>query len=200
LRRLTVAAALVVVVFVAAGTIALEYYVPSRGVTPTTSLSTISTIVSSTTSTTTKVNQSALLASCSQAQSPAGFPVLGTTNGSQPAVICFRLYYYDSNATRTLNVSQALAIKGSYPDGRQFSAASNFTVEASQNQLVIGGRSDENEGATIAYGVTARPGVTGSYEMGFSGDWQLTPQEPMGCPYFGELVVGDGQPNYGSFI
>jgi hypothetical protein len=121
-----------------------------------------------------------------------------SANESQPAVICFRLYYYDRNATTTLDVDHSLVIEGSLTVGSFFSGATNFTVVASQSQLVIGGPNDENEGATVAYAITAKPGASGSYELAFSGgDYWMTPlQEPEECLYFGELVAGSGQPNY----
>jgi hypothetical protein len=186
-RKQTVVVVLLVVVVFAASVIALERLQvgPPGNVT-----TTQSTGVSTT-------NQSALLASCSQGHSPQDFPTI-LANGSQPAVICFRLYYYNPNATTTLDVGHSLVIEGSLTAGSFFSGAANFTVEASQSQLVMGGPGNENEGATVAYAITATRGASGSYELAFSGgDYWMSPlQEPEECPYFGELVAGSGQPNY----
>jgi hypothetical protein len=79
---------------------------------------------------------------------------------------------------------------------RSFSGDSNFTISASENQLVFGGPQNENEGAVVAFAVTAKPGTSGTYELSFSGNYMLAPIEPARCAYYGTLVAGDGHPLY----
>jgi len=79
------------------------------------------------------------------------------------------------------------------------SAASNFTIGTSQNELVVGGPSNENEGALVAYSLTAKPGVDGTYELSMVGPdpYMLQPQEPVQCGYYGQVFAGAGQPDRG---
>ncbi len=133
---------------------------------------------------------------------------------SSPAVFCVQFYYYNSfhgyNASSPLllNVSSSLSIQAVqevlsdgvyYP--QSFDGSSNFTVSVSQSQLAIGGSTNENEGAMVAYAVTANSGSSGTYQLGLfpftgGGLWLLNPQEPEQCSYYGELVAGNGFPNY----
>ena len=55
----------------------------------------------------------------------------------------------------------------------------------------------------MAFAVTARAGASGTYQLGFlyspglgGGAWELAPQEPLRCGYYGQLVAGSGQPDY----
>ena len=126
---------------------------------------------------------------------------------SSPAVLCFQLYYYSATPL-TLNLTNALSIQalqyifnGSVGTPRSFSGAPNFTVSASQSQLVIGGPTNENEGTVVVYNLTAKAGASGTYQLGFlpsSGltTWMLGAQEPEQCGYYAGLVAGDGLPNY----
>jgi hypothetical protein len=126
---------------------------------------------------------------------------------SSPAVLCFQLYYYSATPL-TLNLTSALSIQalqyvynGSVGAPRSFSGAPNFTVSASKSQLVIGGPTNENEGAVIVYNLTARAGASGTYQLGFLPSsslttWMVGAQEPEQCGYYAGLVAGDGLPNY----
>ena len=91
-------------------------------------------------------------------------------------MICLQYYYYNTTAPLTLNLTGGPAIQAlqyiqngseSYP--RTFNGASNFTVMASQNQLVIGGPSSENEGVTVAFAIVAKAGASGTYQLSFPG-------------------------------
>lgn len=114
-------------------------------------------------------------------------------------LLCARVYYFDSNATRVLNVSQALGITG-WENNPQtgFSGRSNFTIVPSQNELVVGGPNNENEGAVIAWAIKAKPGASGSYQLGFSADYILNQGEDAQCGVgsTGEVIAGTGHPSY----
>jgi hypothetical protein len=163
-----------------------------------------STLTSTSTSTTTATltstyTESPLAAACSGPTSVGvgSYPKLHVgTNAT--VLLCARVYYF-SNATRTLNVSQALGITG-WENNPQtgFSGRSNFTIVPSQNELVVGGPNNENEGAVIAWAITAKPGASGSYQLGFSADYILNQGENAQCGAgsTGEVIAGTGQPSY----
>ena len=123
-------------------------------------------------------------------------------------MLCIQLYYYNSATPLTLNLTNALSIQalqyiynGSVGYPRSFNGASNFSITTSQDLLVIGGPSNENEGTIVAYAVTAKAGASGTYQLGFLtssslNTWMLGAQEPEQCGYYGQLVAGSGQPNY----
>lgn len=133
-----------------------------------------------------------------------GTVTVGTTS---PAIICVEVYDYAFPSV-ALNLTGALSISalqytynGSVGTPRSFSGASNFTVTVSQSQLVLGGAAEANEGTVVAYAITAKPGASGTYELGFLpssslNTWMLGPQEPEQCGYYGQLVAGNGQPDY----
>jgi hypothetical protein len=159
----------------------------------------------STTDTTTGITStgSSLLAECHGGQnSGSGFGTVVAGTAS-PAVICVQLYYYNLVTPMALNLTHALtiqAVQQDVPDGT-FDGGSNFTITTSQPQLVMGGPTNESEGTTVAFTVTARAEASGTYELGLftsSGlsAYMLGAQEPESCGYYGELVAGDGQPNY----
>jgi PQQ-like domain len=147
-----------------------------------------------------------LVEGCPNSGPESGFGTV-TVGTTSPALLCIKLYYYSATPL-TVNLTAALSIQalqyianGSINYPRSFSGASNFTVTASQSQLTMGGPNSENEGATIAYGVTAKSGSSGTYWLSFfesSGlsAYVLDPQEPMSCAFDGELVAGSGQPDY----
>jgi hypothetical protein len=151
----------------------------------------------------------ALLAQCPGWQSSGfGFGFVATGPLS-PAVICVQLYYYNSVAPQTLNLTDALSIQavqyipnGSVDYPRSFDGASNFTISTSQAQLVIGGPTNENEGTTVAFAVNSRAGASGIYELGlFSSDglnaYMLGAKEPESCGVYGQILAGSsGRPNY----
>jgi hypothetical protein len=119
-------------------------------------------------------NSSGPLVQCSHADAPAsiglpfGFVDAGT---STPAVICVQYFYFTSVPT---TLATSMMIQAAQPN-RSFSGDSNFTESASANQLVFGGPENENEGAVVAFAVTARSGSSGTYELSFSGNYMLTP-------------------------
>jgi hypothetical protein len=139
--------------------------------------------------------------------SNSGFAALFAGNSS-PATLCLQFYYYDSAASLTLNLSRDLSIhavqyiqNGSVGNPKAFSGAANFTVTPSQNQVVLGGPTGENEGTITIFVLTANKGASGTYELDFlpsSGltTWMIGTQEPENCGYYAELVAGNGQPNY----
>ena len=58
-----------------------------------------------------------------------------------------------------------------------------------------------NEGTMVAYALAANSGASGTYQLGFFSSasfssWLLGPQAPESCGYYGEIVAGNGQPNY----
>ena len=154
-----------------------------------------------------------LMTKCSEAQSSNPATIVEATK-TTAAVICLQYYYYNTTAPLTLNLTNGLKIQAlqyisngstSYPG--TFNGASNFTVMASQNQLVIGGPSNENEGVTVAFAIIAKTGASGTYQINFPGicsgcstAWKLTPTEPLNCGYYLELTTGNGQPNYAQLV
>jgi hypothetical protein len=154
--------------------------------------------VSPTTSSANASVEADILATCSQAVGSGQFPtvVVGTNAAT---VLCVQVYDYNYTSTYTLNVSGALNIDAlKYPPNSEqiaFDGAPNFTVIASPNELVIGGPNSENEGAVIAYALTARPGASGTYELDFPSFSYNFPGLDS-CGYCGEVVTGNGQPSY----
>ena len=155
--------------------------------------------------TTTSTSAVAMPAVCPAIQSyTGGFQI--TSGTSSPAVVCLQLYYYSQN-TLTLNLSNTLAIQaiyyiqnGSIGIPRSFSGSPNFTVTSSQNQIVLGGANNENEGSFVAFSILSNAGASGTYEVGIFGSsgldhWMLG-SEPEQCGYYGQLIAGNGQPNY----
>ena len=139
-------------------------------------------------------------------ESFAGCPSTGITTpwsgtldaGTNPAVtICFQVYEFNSTAPIVLNTTKLLWIFG-FPapnEGAEFSGVRNFSVSASVAQLSLGGPSNLNEGTTIAYALSAKPGASGTYFMALQG-WLLGP-EPMACTGgAGQLIAGNGRPAY----
>jgi len=141
----------------------------------------------------------------SVANSGFGTVVAGTNSS---AVISIQLYYYNSTTPLSLNLTDILTIQawqyipnGSITSTRSFNGISNFTLSASQNQIVLGGPTNASEGTTVAYTLTAKPGASGTYELGFLQSWGLQAYllasgEPTSCGFYGEIVTGNGQPNY----
>ncbi|MDG6995976.1 MAG: hypothetical protein JRN52_08635 [Nitrososphaerota archaeon] len=116
-----------------------------------------------------------------------------------------QLYYYGEPLV--LNLSTALSISALYyvynasvGTPVSFDGSSNFTIVTSQSSVRIGGSSNENEGVVIAYEIKSIHGASGTYELGFissSGtDHWLMGSEPEECGYYGQMVAGNGQPNY----
>jgi len=164
-------------------------------------------------STGSQLSNRTLTAECSRLKAPTfGFGTL-TAGAQSPVTICVQLYYYDQNATRILNLTDALSIQalqylsnGSVDIPRSFRGDSNFTVTPSQTLLVLGGPTDENEGTLVGFNITAKPGASGTYQLGFlstaglDGYMLLTGQGPESCGAYGQLSAGDGSPNYAQLV
>jgi len=194
MRNEAVAALLVVLV---AGSLGVGYF---TGVSNRQTVTTISTVFLPTTTTSSEVmtgnSSSGLLAQCSHAETPTPIGLLfGTVTAGTitPAVVCVQFYYFNSTTPTIMPTS--IMIQATQPN-RSFSGDSNFTISASENQLVFGGPQNENEGDVVAFAVSAKPGASGTYELGFSGNYMLTPTEPAECAYYGTLVAGNGHPLY----
>jgi hypothetical protein len=157
--------------------------------------STFSAVSTTTMTVTITGNSSGLLARCSSAEAPFSSGLLlgaVVVGANTPAVICVQ-YYYFSTVPTTLATS--LMIEADQPN-RSFSGDTNFTISASANHLVFGGPEDEDEGAVVAFAVTAKSGTSGTYGLGFSGNYMLSPMEPAECHYYDTLVAGNGNPLY----
>ncbi len=159
-------------------------------------------VATTTVTMTSTYTENALVASCSHLTNPGigSYPRLFVST-NQTALLCVQVYYFNPNGTDTLNVSQALEMEAvKYPQNAQpvaFSGASNFTVTPSQDQLVIGGPHNENEGAGIAWALTAIPGASGSYELNFnSASYVFVNGEPEECGSYGVITAGNGEPSY----
>lgn len=205
-------AAVIIVALI--GTVAVLSFASSPSSTSTTSSVTDSTASCNTSppgsaitvcsSTSTSANETILPTTCSNTQNPSGFLELNAS-ASQGTTICLQVYYYNSTASLTLNVGEGLLIWGtptlSNGDIVSFSGASNFTIATSQNQLLIGGPNNENEGAIIVYTITANTGVSGSYFLGFikssaPSSYMISSGIPVSCGQYAELIAGNGQPDY----
>jgi len=197
-----VAAAIIIAAILVSATLVLVSPSSSaRTVTRTSTTTATGTYTTTTTETTTQTSIStdyltlnaagnaSLLADCSSTRVNA--PWFGTlvTGVSSPAVLCVQLYEFNSTSQVLVNASSLLSI-----EGKSASGAGNFTVADSQDQLILGGRSNSNEGTVVAYAITANVGASGTYTLGIRG--MELGSEPLGCGSFGELVAGSGQPNY----
>lgn len=125
-----------------------------------------------------------------------GTLVAGTTS---PAVICVQLYEFNSTAPVILNTTRLVIIQGSQPiqgGGREsVSGIANFTVVASQSQILLGGPTNAGEGTVVAFEITAKPGASGTYTIGLAGFGLGS--EPDSCGGSnGYLIAGNGQPDY----
>jgi len=192
MRNGAIASLLVVAILVGAGVGYLAGYANEHTVTS--SFTAVST--TTVTVTITGNSSSGLLAQCSRAETPSPTGLLFgtvTTGTNTPAIICVQFYYFNSTTLTTLPIS--MMIQATQPN-RSFSGDSNFTIIASENHIVFGGPQNENEGAVVAFAVTAKPETSGTYELSFSGNYMLTPIEPAECAYYGTLVGGDGHPLY----
>ena len=140
-----------------------------------------------------------LLADC-PTSGQVNVPWFGTivAKTSSPAVICVQLYEFNSTSLITLNTTKLISIQGSQPihgGGRgSVNGAGNFTVVVSQSQVVLGGPTNAGEGTLVAFAITAKPGASGTYSIALGG-FELG-SEPESCGSNGELVAGNGQPNY----
>ena len=191
----------VVVATMAFAVLSLQTSTPPHG-----TQSVASSASSSTSSPSSASTDSALVEQCTETSPGSGFGTV-TAGTASPALVCVQLYYF-SGTPLNVNLTGALSIQalqytynGSVGTPRSFSGASNFTVSVSQSQVTIGGPTNENEGTIIAYAVTAKTGASGTYQLGYLPSssldtWMLGAQEPEQCGYYGQLVAGNGQPNY----
>ncbi|HXW95842.1 MAG TPA: hypothetical protein VEJ19_09075 [Nitrososphaerales archaeon] len=157
--------------------------------------STFTSVSTSTLAVSVAGNSSTLLTQCSHAETPTSFALgFGLINSGTtiPAVICVQYYYFSAVPT---TLATSMIIKA-VQTNRSFSGDSNFTLIASANHLLFGGPQDADEGAVVAYAVTAKPGASGTYEVAFSGDYMLSPSEPEECYYYATLVAGNWSPLY----
>jgi len=140
---------------------------------------------------------SPLLANCPTAVQTPWFGTLDASNS--PVTICFQVYEFNSTSEVTLNTTDLLSITG-YPaphGGAVFSGIGNFTVSSSVDYLSIGGPDNANEGTIVAYTITSKPGASGTYFMQLAGGYLLGGDPGETCTGgAGELVAGNGQPNY----
>jgi len=190
MRNEVVAALLVVAIFAGAGAGYLVGNDNERAIT-----STFTAVRTTTMTVSITGNSSALLAQCSHAETPASFGLgLGVvvTGTNTPAIICVQFYYFSSAPTA---LATSMMIQAAQPN-RTFGGDSNFTVSSSANHLVFGGPQNEDEGAVVAFAVTAKPGASGTYELVFSGDYMLSGGEPVECYYYETLIAGSGSPLY----
>jgi hypothetical protein len=193
------ATAIVVAALVIGAAIYASSYAGKTTIVTNTSTVTATTTVSNTTG-------SALLAGCVNAPTPdLGFGTV-TAGMSSPALVCVQLYYYNSTAPLTENITKDLLVyslqttsEGNENVTTTADAASNFSISPSQFQLVIGGPTNESEGTVVAYAITAKEGASGAYQLGFGG-MLLTAKNPETCNYFGQLVAGNGKPDYAQYI
>jgi len=200
----TLAAAIVVAgviiaatVFVALGSsITVTKTVPEA--TTTTETATM-TSVSTEYVTVTSPENASLLTDCLASQQ-VKVPWFGTliTKGNSPAVICVQLYEFNSTSLIAVNTTRLISIQGSQPiqgGGREsVSGVGNFSVVASQRQVVLGGPANAGEGTVVAFAISAKPGASGTYSISLGG-FELG-SEPESCGSNGELVAGNGQPDY----
>lgn len=179
-----------------------------------TSTTTANSIGTSTTMSTAMIATSSVLGTtlplgCSQPSQGDGF-----TNGTvevgstSPAIICIQFYLFDSNTNITLGTTGILlpptcesAACESLVSNATLAFEANLTVTASQDQLVLGGSANANEGTVVAYSITGKPGATGTFPLTLHGsaldsaDYILS-QGLATCPLDFDLVAGNGQPNY----
>lgn len=168
-------------------------------------------------------NSTALPVGCSPLQGGTYLPGATynlTVGSASPATVCVQFYWFDSSANVTLTTTSLLipppcesaAVCQSEQKGVNRSLAGNFTLAASEGPLVLGGPTNANEGTVVAFTLTAKPGVVGTYTLtlqhfmlalqsgALSPDVQtayLAPAQGYSLcfPYF-DLVVGNGQPNF----
>jgi hypothetical protein len=158
-----------------------------------------STSTSTSTVTVVATGDASLLSDCSGAPINASDSFTLVAGTSSAAIVCLQFYEFDPNSSITLNATNLLFIDGSKPDPgsclgciEEVLMGGNFTVVASQEQVIVGGPSNANEGTVVAYAITSRPGASGTYALGVEGN------EPGGlsCTDYGELIAGSGEPNY----
>jgi len=155
--------------------------------------------VATTTKTTTPLTNatsSPTLADCPVEVTTPWFGVL--VAGASPATICFQVYEFNSTSILMLNTTKLLSITG-FPvpnGGVVFSGIQNFTVSPSVAKVSLGGPNNTNEGTIIAYKIAAKPGASGTYFMELAGFLLGNSPGELCTGGAGQLVAGNGQPNY----
>jgi len=173
---------------------------PAKVVTTTTTINqpqvTSTETVTITTTSLTNATSSPMLADCPIEVTTPWFGLLVT--GASPATICFQVYEFNSTSVLTLNTTKLLSIIG-FPvphGGSVFSGIQNFTVSPSVAQVSLGGPNNTNEGTVIAYKIAAKPGASGTYFMELAGFLLGNSPGEICTGGAGQLVAGNGQPNY----
>lgn len=120
---------------------------------------------------------------CPAESSNSGFGTIRVGTNS-PAIVCVQ-FYYEAFSPLTLNLTDPLieaplaVPNGSLENTPWVNWGSNFTVTASQSQLPLGGHAIVNEGSTVAFAITAKPGTSGTFFLGFlPSALLLDPSEP----------------------
>jgi len=204
-NRYTIAAAAVI----AAAGIALASFAfvagPVRTVTSTTTVAQTVT-VTATVNQTVMQSLNSLQIDC--LENPAVNNALATdypelaVSGSSTALLCVRVYYFNSTNAIDYNFTKSLGIAGfKYPPNAQpigFGGEANFTVTPTQDEITLGGPSNENEGAVIGWAISAQPGASGSYELDFGAQVidLFGPHDALDCGSYGTLAAGNGEPSY----
>jgi len=163
----------------------------------TTTETTTSTSITTTTETTTTTSVVTLPAGCLPSQSNGYSSGTLVAGASSPAMICVQVYEFNSTSPIVLDTASLLEIEGFSPSSGQpiLDPAANFTVAASVDQLTLGGPANAGEGTVLAFAITARPGASGTYQLALQRA-QLGPDGPWEDCANGDLVAGNGQPNY----
>jgi hypothetical protein len=160
-----------------------------------------STSVTTTTETTTTTSVVTLPSGCLPSQSYGYSTGTLVAGARSPAIICVQVYWFNSTAPLVLNATSLLQIEGcegcgTPGEGEQLSdAGANFTVAASVDQLLLGGPTNANEGTILALSITAKPGASGIYQLALQRAQLESEGGYESCPN-GDLVAGNGQPNY----
>ena len=159
----------------------------------TTTVTTTSTSVMTTT-VTTSTSVMTLPAGCSTFKSYGySFGTL-VAGAASPAIMCVQVYRFNSTSPFVVNATSLLEIWGVRSGAQLVDAAANFTITASVDKLTLGGPTNANEGAVVAFAITANAGASGTYQLGVQG-FHLESQPTM-CGPNGDLVAGSGQPSY----
>ena len=198
-------------IIIAGVLISASVFVAFSGMPKTTTATSIQTSVSTITTTSTitltsistqygtSPGNASLLADCLTSEQ-VNVPWFGTivAKTNSPALICIQIYEFNSTSLITVNTSKLVSIQGSQAiqgGGREsVNGGGNFTVVASPSQVVLGGPTNAGEGTVVAFAITSKLGASGTYSIALGG-FELG-NTPDSCASNGELVAGNGQPNY----
>jgi hypothetical protein len=123
---------------------------------------------------------------------PMSFTLKADSN--HPALLCVAYYFYNDTAPMTLVPQLRIFGWPLHPAGTfsTFDASSNFTVTSSVQSLELGGPARLNEGHEVTFSILAKPGVSGTFEVGVA---NLLPGG-IGCDSDFLLSAGTGVPSY----